>query len=263
MNEVAAYYDRIDEDSRFSKNSRKIEFLTTKHILDKLIPQHAKLLDVGAGTGVYSLHYAERQHEVVAVDITPKHIELLKEKSLQQGLDVEAYVDNATDLNRFGSDTFDCVLCLGPMYHLTDQGDRHRCIDECLRVLKRGGYLAVAYINKYSILPMLATREKSYIRNSVIDKVLDEGVIFARDEDCFWTEAYFTSPDEIEAFLGQYDVTPVEHAGTDGISHTISKFVDQLDEHEFQAWMSYHLRTCRERSILGMSSHGLYICRKN
>ncbi|WP_079413466.1 class I SAM-dependent methyltransferase [Paenibacillus ferrarius] len=38
-------------------------------------PTNAKILEVGCGTGAYSLHFAEQQHEVVAVDITPKHIE--------------------------------------------------------------------------------------------------------------------------------------------------------------------------------------------
>ena len=263
VNKVVNYYEMIDEDSRFSRNSRKIEFLTTKHILNKIMRQHAKILEVGAGTGAYSFHYAERQHEVVAVDITPKHIEMIKEKCKKQGLNMEAYVENATDLSRFDSDTFDFVLCFGPMYHLTDKDDRNRCIRECLRVLQSGGYLAVAYINKYSIIPMLATRDKKFIRNSVIDKVINDGVIFEGDEDCFWTDAYFTSPDEIEALFEQYDVTTVEHVGTDGISHTIHEYVDKLDESEFQSWMSYHFQTCRERSILGISSHGLYICKKN
>lgn len=263
MNNVVNYYEKIDEDSRFSRNSRKVEFLTTKYILNEIIHQHSKILEVGCGTGAYSLHFAEQQHKVVAVDITPKHIEILREKSKQQGLSIEAYVGDATDLSRFDSDKFDIVLCLGPMYHLTNKEDQNRCISESLRVLKSGGYLAVAYINKYSIIPMLATRDAKWIRNSVIDKVLNEGTIFEGDDDCFWTDAYFTYPDEIESLLGQYDITTVEHVGTDGITHTIHEYVDKLNESEFESWTDYHIQTCRERSILGMSSHGLYICRKN
>ncbi|MDQ0874259.1 hypothetical protein QFZ77_002918 [Paenibacillus sp. V4I3] len=110
---------------------------------------------------------------------------------------------------------------------------------------------------------MLATRDNSFIRNSVIEKILHEGVIFEGDEDCFWTDAYFTSPDEVEALMKQYDVTASEHVGTDGISHTIHNDVDKLDASQFESWMNYHLRTCSERSILGLRSHGLFICQKN
>ncbi|WP_243633200.1 class I SAM-dependent methyltransferase [Paenibacillus xerothermodurans] len=260
---MSNYYEMIDEDSRFSRNSRKTEFLTTTHVLDEILPHGAKILDVGAGAGAYSFHYAAREHEVVAVDLTPKHIEIIREKSKQTGIKLEAYVENATDLSRFETGVFDLVTCFGPMYHLTDVNDRYCCIRECLRVLKTGGHLAIAYINKYSVIPMLATRDQKFIRDSVIDKVLTDGVIFAGDQDCFWTDAYFTSPDEIERLLGAYGVTPVDHVGTDGISHTIQEYVDKLSAEEFDAWLSYHFQTCRERTILGISTHGLYICQKN
>lgn len=252
----------IDEASRFSRNSRKIEFLITIFVLEQILPPRSKILDVGAGTGVYSFHYAEQQHEVVAVDITPKHIEAIKEESKRRGLSMEAHVENAVDLNRFVSGSFDVVMCFGPMYHLTNVADRDRCISECVRVLKKGGLLAVAYINKYSCIPMLATRDRRFIRDRVIDKVINKGVIVEGDEDCFWTDAYFTSPEEIEALIGQYEVTGIDHVGTDGISHTIQEYVDALEESEFESWMNYHFQTCRERSILGISTHGLYICKK-
>ena len=262
MNNVVSYYRMIDEDSRFSRNSRKIEFLTTNYVLESLIPRNAKILDVGAGTGVYSFYYAERNHEVVAVDLTPKHIEMIKQKSNKNGIKLEAHVANATDLKEFGSGIFDAVFCFGPMYHLTDENDRNCCIRECLRVLKKGGILAIAYISKFSILPMLATRDKKFIRDSVLHKVINDGVIMEGDEDCFWTDAYFTSPIEIESLLSKHDVTTVDHIGSDGISHTIQEYVDGLSEDEFESWMKYHFQTCRESSILGISTHGLYICRK-
>ncbi|CAM4491013.1 class I SAM-dependent methyltransferase [Paenibacillus tarimensis] len=262
MQNVASYYESIDEASRFSRNSRRIEFLTTNHVLEKIIPEGGKILDVGAGTGIYSFYYAERKHKVVAIDITPKHIDIINEQAEQTGITLDAYVGNAIDLSGFHSEEFDFVMCFGPMYHITNIDDRIACIRECLRVLKPGGHLAVAYINKFSIMPMLATREQQYIRYSVIDKVVNEGIIREGDEDCFWTDAYFTSPDEIEAFMNQFDVIPVEHAATDGISHTIQEYIDRLDDDQFDSWLHYHFKTCRERSILGMSSHGLYVVQK-
>jgi 2-polyprenyl-3-methyl-5-hydroxy-6-metoxy-1,4-benzoquinol methylase len=262
LNKVVNYYDLIDEDSRFSRNSRKIEFLTTTHVLNEVLPHQAKILDVGAGTGVYSFYYAEREHEVVAIDITPKHVETINRKSNKKGMNLKAYVENATDLSRFESEAFDFIMCFGPMYHLTDNDDRNSCIRECLRVLKNEGHLAIAYINKYSVIPMLATREQKFIRNSVIDKVINKGFILDGDEDCFWTDAYFTSPDEIESLLRNYKITTIDHIATDGISHTIHEYVDKLEGNEFDSWMSYHFETCREKSILGISTHGLYICKK-
>lgn len=267
VDKVVGYYTDIEEDARFNRNSRRIEFLTTTHILEEWLTQQsggsARMLEVGAGTGAYSLHYAERGQRVTAVDLTPKHVDMIRKKAEERGLQLEAYVENAVDLSRFEDEAFDVVLCFGPLYHLTEEEERRSCIKECLRVLRSGGYLAIAYINKHSIMPMLATRSPSFIRSSVIDKVLNGGVILGGDEDCFWTDAFFTSPDEVEALLLEEPVTGVDHAGTDGISHTIHEAVDHLNDAEFEAWLNYHFLTCREKSIRGISTHGLYICRKN
>lgn len=56
--------------------------------------------------------------------------------------------------------SFDVVLCLGPMYHLLKDEDRIKCIDECLRVLKPDGILAIAYINIYAQYVIHINRDK-------------------------------------------------------------------------------------------------------
>lgn len=63
----------------------------------------------------------------------------------------------------------------------------------------------------------------------------------------FWTDAYFTSPTEIEALMLEYNVSLVDHAGTDGISHTIQEYIDGLSDAEFHSWMKFHYQTCREQ----------------
>ncbi|MFX4300810.1 class I SAM-dependent methyltransferase [Alicyclobacillus tolerans] len=262
MNSVVQYYEIIDEASRFSRNSRKIEFLTSTHVISSLLPSHAKILDVGAGPGAYSFYYAERHHDVTSIDLTPKHIEQINKESEEKHLALNAYVGNATNLSRFESETFDFVMCFGPLYHIIDSNERDKCIKECLRVLKSGGHLAIAYLSKYAVIPMLATREKTFIRNSVIDKVINQGIIIDGDQDCFWTDAYFTSPEDIETLMMNYGVSTIDHVGTDGISHTIQEYIDALSDEEFHSWMDYHFLTCREKSILGLSTHGLYICKK-
>ncbi|WP_249899484.1 hypothetical protein [Paenibacillus sp. PK3_47] len=35
------------------------------------------------------------------------------------------------------------------------------------------------------------------------------------DPDCFWTDAYFHTPDEIEALFGRFDADKLEHASAD------------------------------------------------
>lgn len=263
MDEVIRFYELVDEELRFQKNSRKIEFLTSIHALTPLVQNRAKILDLGAGTGAYSFHFAEMGHEVTAVDLTPKNIQTINEKKRQyDSIRLEAMIGDATDLCMLESSTYDVVLCFGPYYHIINAEVRKKLIQESLRVLQPGGILAIAYINKYSVIPMLAKKMPAFLNERTISKVITQGYLKGGDPDSFWTDSYYTSPFEIVKYMADYGVELLDHLGTDGLSHTLSDEIDTLSEEKFQIWLKYHMETCREGSILGMSSHGLYICRK-
>lgn len=265
MNVVADYYENNQEEGRISTNkARKIEFIISSAILDGYINPQDSILDVASGTGIYSLYYAEKGHEVHAADLTPKHIEIINNKvSLSSTkLNIHTLVNNAVDLGKFHSDYFNTVLCMGPMYHMIEKSDREKCLLECIRVLKNGGILAIAYINKYFVIPHLLTGENKVFSKSILSKVIDEGVIRDGQEDCFWTDAFFTSPTEIEAFLSLYNVDIIDHVAADGLSPFLRSSIDDMSDEEYNLWIHYQLKTCREKSILGMSNHGLVICKK-
>jgi ubiquinone/menaquinone biosynthesis C-methylase UbiE len=262
---IVDYYQNNDEDSRISTNkARKIEFIISTKILEEHIKPESKILDVASGTGVYSIHYAENGHDVLAADITPKHIETLNKKiqASSKKLKIETLVNNAIYLSTFNSDSFDAVLCMGPLYHLIENSDREKCISECFRVLKKDGILAIAYINKYYIIPHLLTGGSKSLTSSLVSKVIDEGVIKDGDEDCFWTDAFFTTPTEIEEFLSQFSMDIIDHVAVDGLSPCLRGSIDAMSDKEYEVWVNYQLKTCREKSILGISNHGLVICIK-
>lgn len=154
MSNIVDFYNKYDEDIRLSTNkARKTEFNVTTSVLNEYIKAEDKIIEIGAGTGIYSFYYASKGNEVLATDITPKHVEIMKEKlNSFDNINFKAEVANATDLSQYEAESFDVVLCLGPMYHLTNEEDREGCINESLRILKKGGLLAVAYINKDFIL---------------------------------------------------------------------------------------------------------------
>lgn len=262
---IIDYYENNDEDSRISTNkARKIEFIISTKILDEHIKPDYKIFDVASGTGAYSLYYAENGHDVLAADITPKHIETLNAKirSSAKKLNIETLVNNAIDLSMFNPASFDTVLCMGPMYHLIEKSDREKCIEECIRVLKNGGILAIAYINKYYIIPHLITGRNKSLTSSLVSKVIDDGVIKDGEEDCFWTDAFFTSPIEIEEFLSQFNIDIIDHVAVDGLSPYLRGSIDAMSDEEYEIWVNYQLKTCREKSILGISNHGLVLCKK-
>jgi ubiquinone/menaquinone biosynthesis C-methylase UbiE len=266
MDSVIRYYEKSNEESRLNTdNVRKIEFEITTRTLDNLIKPSDEILELGAATGVYSFYYAKKGNSVVATDITPKHIDTINKKlvdDFNSSLQLSAQLVNATDLSKFESNSFNVVLCLGPMYHLTTEEGREKCIKEALRVLKDDGLLAIAYINKHYILNTVMLNDKKYLHREFIDKIFDTGVIKEGEKDCFWTDAYFTTPDEIQNLVEKFDVKVIDHLGTDGLNRLLNESINNLNDHELDNWLYYVEKSCRDKNILGISNHGLIVCRK-
>ncbi len=260
MEHIIKQYENYSEEDRLTtNNARKIEFLTNVKALDKVIPDNSKILDCGAGTGIYSFYFAKKNHDVIAIDITPKHIEYIEKEAKNKSIKLSAKVSDATDLSAYKDSAFDIVLCMGPMYHLTDVNMRNKCLSECIRVLKKHGILVVSYINRFFIFPRLVSNKSKFINLTLAKQLVETGTITHDDLNSFWTDAYLSTPDDMEDYFHKFNLKILDHIASDGISPLISDKIDSLNEEEFKVWCDYHSMTCREKSILGISNHGLII----
>lgn len=110
-------------------------------VLEKLLELHKgkRVLDVACGNGQLSRWMAERGASVVAVDISDKLIDLAKSKGFPSVGSIEYHVVDAADesaLERFGSESFDCVVC---NMAIMDMPDIEPLAKALKRLLKQGG----------------------------------------------------------------------------------------------------------------------------
>jgi 16S rRNA A1518/A1519 N6-dimethyltransferase RsmA/KsgA/DIM1 with predicted DNA glycosylase/AP lyase activity len=82
MDYLENYYNKYDEESRLLSKHGKVEYITTqKYIHDCIRDISAKkILELGAGTGRYSIALAKEGLEVTAVELFEHNINQLKEK---------------------------------------------------------------------------------------------------------------------------------------------------------------------------------------
>lgn len=264
MQTITEYYESYDEELRLRNTKAKhTEFISTTIFLNRHLEDNSRILEVGAGTGIYSFHYAQKGHSVTAMDLTPKHVELMKSKlSEQSHIHMDITQGNATDLSGIPNGHFDAVLCLGPMYHLISKTEQRRCIEECLRVVKLGGIVAFAYIPRYFVFPYLVKGDRKFLTEDWVNRIVDKGFTSSEEEDCFWTDAYFHTAEEISQLMESYGTEMVEHLATDGLAPFMGDIINDLSEEQFEVWLKYHLKTCTQPSVLGAANHALYICRK-
>ena len=81
-NVIIDKYSDYDEDSRLiSDRGHNVEYLTTMRYIQKFLQPNAKILEIGAATGRYSITLAKMGYDVTAVDLVPKHVEIMKSKT--------------------------------------------------------------------------------------------------------------------------------------------------------------------------------------
>src|ERR671912_764930 len=127
---ATAHYGRGSEESRLGAGPGLLEQERTRELLRRYLPpEPARVADIGAGPGAYSLWLAERGYEVVARDLVPLHVEQLRTAATERGLVVDAQPGDARRLD-LPDRTVDAVLLFGPLYHLQDREGRVRALRE-------------------------------------------------------------------------------------------------------------------------------------
>ena len=221
------YYNEYDEDGRLEKDkAHSIEFITTTKYIEQYLNEGDKILEIGAGTGRYTLYYAKKGFDVSAVELIDSNLDKLKSK-IEEGMCVKAVQGNAMDLSLFEDNTFDITLSLGPLYHLFTEEDVNKAVSEAIRVTKPGD------------------------DNFKVPNIPEE--IFA--------VRYIK---DFNKTMSNYkNIKKLKELATDGIAGGIGAiYVNELSDEEFKIWINYHLATCEREDLMGCSNHILYIAEK-
>lgn len=143
---IIDYYTAKHESVRLGADPQgRLELIRTRELLARLVPASpATVLDVGGATGVYAGWLASRGHRVHVVDPVPAHVAAA---AALPG--VTASLGDARSLEA-AEDSFDVVLLMGPLYHLTERVDRIHALTEAHRVVRPGGLVAGAVISRYA-----------------------------------------------------------------------------------------------------------------
>lgn len=265
MNEIEAYYNKFNEEKRLDSRHGQIEFITSmkyiRQYLEQIEAKHPaikksdiKILDIGAGTGRYSVPLANEGYDVSAVELVRHNLGILKSKNSS----VKAYQGNALKLKRFGDDTFDLTLLFGPMYHLFGFEDKKNALLEAKRVTRHGGIILTAYcMNEYSVITY-AFKER-HVLECIETGRLDENFHTISSAENLYD---YVRLEDINALNEAAGLTRLKIISPDGAANYIRPFLNQLSEDEFQWFIKYHLATCERPDLIGAGAHTLDILQK-
>lgn len=260
MSYLEEFYNNLcDEEGRLLSRHGQVEYLTTMKYIHECLEgiTDPSILEVGAGTGRYSVALAREDYRVTAVELVARNLEILKAK-LDGTEPIRAIQGNALELSFLPDNAFDLTMLLGPMYHLYTREDKILALSEAVRVTKPGGYILAAYCMNEPTVINYAFRSKH------LQDLLDRNMIRpdwhlgsdpAEVFDLIRTE-------EIASLDAEIPVERVKLIATDGATNYQREMVDEMDEETFGKWLEYHFSICERQDLIGASHHTLDILRK-
>jgi len=134
-----------------------------------------KVLDIGCGTGNFSIKLAKKGAEVVGIDVSEAMLAKARKKAEKKNLNIKFYKNDVTSLD-FEDNSFDAVFSMAAVEFIDDI---KKAFKEMKRVVKPGGKILLGTITKDS----------------------DWGEIYqkqAEKEDSVFNDAEFKNPEDLE-----------------------------------------------------------------
>lgn len=255
---LSAYYQHYDEDGRLARNRRgQVEYATTMAYLRRYLSPGCRVLEIGAGTGRYSITLAAEGYDVTAVELLPHNLNQLRRK-ITPGMNIQALQGNALDLSMLDSAQYDVTLLLGPLYHLFTREDKHQAISEALRVTTPGGVVMAAYcIAEGSIIEYA-------FRQGHLQRLIQEGML---DPETFITTSKpsdlfeLVRKSDIDRLMADFPVERLHYVALEGFAYFLRQELE-ADAALFQMFLKYHLTVCEQADLVGATAHSLDIFRK-
>ncbi len=251
------HYKDGQEEGRLKTKVGNIEYITTMKMIHEYLQEGMRILEVGAGTGRYSLALADEGVEVDAIELVEENLNILK-SHIKENYKIHAYQGDALDLSLYEDEIFDMTLLLGPMYHLYHEEDKVRCLKEALRVTKKEGIVLVAYcMNEATILQF------GFMRRNILDcvekkMITDDFKCLSEEKDIF----ELVRIEDIDHINSQCSVERIKLVSSDGPSNYLAETIEQMDEETYRLYIDYHLKTCERSDLIGAGNHVLDILRK-
>jgi len=265
INDIRSFYDNNVHKENDRLERHPVERDITWRYLESYLPPTGKILDIGAGTGAYSIPLAERGYSVTVVDLSTALIDKCKERAKETPLQdkLAFFVADARDLSETKDKDYDAVLLMGPLYHLVLEEDRIKAIKEAFSKMKRDGIIFSAFISRFGIWGDVMVKIPHYIKyQSSVKSILEKGVDaedFPTWESSF--RAYFATVSEIIPLHEKQGFKTLALAGVEPAGFNTDRYKDLTDEQRKQ-WLDLIFSISTERTAIGASTHLLYVGEK-
>ena len=264
ISDIAASYDCGVEDEHSRLVLHQLEYDLTWRYLKRYLPPTGSILEIGAGTGRYTLALCRRGYSVTAVDLSAALLERCKLRLEAEGLHGQAQlvVADARDLHAVPNTAFDAVLLMGPLYHLVFEEDRRQAVLQAADRLRSGGLLFSTHLSRLGVLGDLMRRIPEWIeRSEVVRSLLSHGRR-PDDQPRGGFRGYFARVSEIRPLHEALGFQTVVIAGVEPAISADDESYNKLQKPQRELWLDLLEEVSSDETTVGASRHLLYVGRK-
>lgn len=254
--ELITYYNKFNEDKRLNTRHGQIEYLTSMKYIHEFLKdiKKPKIVDIGAGTGAYSIKLYEEGFDVTAVELVKHNLKVIESKNKN----IKTIQANAINLDKIKDNTYDLTLLFGPMYHLITKEEKIKALNEAKRITKENGIIMIAYcMNDHAIIThgFIDNNIKECIKNNELDNNFH---ITPKENDLYSR----LTIDDINELNKETNLKRIKIITPDGPANYLRKTLNKMDEETFNLFIKYHLSTCERLDLIGAAAHTLDILKK-
>ena len=264
---VAGYYNDFDEWKRLDTPEGHLELILTLDVIKKHVPAGSRVLDLGGGPGRYTAELAKSGYIMSLGDLSPKLIEIARERTAGISNIESIDVVNAVDLSIYPTGRFDAVLYMGPLYHLTSQDEIRNSLEQVARVLKSGGLLLASFIPFLGGLAGIVERSAFAPDQANAETIVETfltGVFHNRDVRGF-QEGKYMRPSKVRDIMQEVGFNNILMRSVRGLGYRLEKSIIQKktdDLETFNAIIDIINQTSEDQALVETAGHALYLGRK-
>ena len=255
--ELIKYYNKFNEDKRLNTRHGQIEYITSMKYIHEYLKniKNPKIIDIGAGTGKYSVTLKEEGFDVTAVELVKHNLKVIESKNKN----IKTILGNATNLKKIRDTTYDLTLLFGPMYHLISKEEKIKALNEAKRITKKNGIIMVAYcMNDHAVIThgFIDNNIKECIKNNDLD---DNFHITPKPNDLYSR----LTINDINELNKETNLERIKIITPDGPANYLRKTLNKMDEETFNLFIKYHFSTCERIDLIGAAAHTLDILKNS
>ncbi|MEM7102786.1 MAG: class I SAM-dependent methyltransferase [Bacteroidota bacterium] len=249
-----------NETERWDKSIiEKVKYLVHNHYLYKYILPGDQVLELGAGTGMFTKELVGLAGSLMVTDLSPVQLDLNKKRAEEdnyKGKIEDFRIIDICDLSTFEDDQFDKVVCYGgPLSYVFERNAD--ALSEIYRVLKPGGIALVSVMNLWGSFNRSMHSIMSEISKEDNEKVLTTGNLHPTAFTNSNHHCHIYKSEEFRTILESANFEILELSASNCLSVRRAAELEDMqhDKAKWEYFIDLEIRACKSPGLVESGTH--------